>query len=236
LSSTWRRALIKIEASDAQRGAWKAMASQLIYFSDPMCSWCWGFSPVIAEVQARFGAALPIRLVMGGLRPGTTTPMTAEAQAELRGHWRHVTEASGQPFGEHALATPGFVYDTDPAARAVVLVREFAPQKALAFLARLQEAFYVEGVDVTDVQVLADFAEAFGLDRESFAAAMEADEAKQAAWRDYAISQKAGVTGFPTLVMGPRADGAYVPITRGFAPAETVLPAIGGLLEVLGTA
>jgi putative protein-disulfide isomerase len=211
------------------------MASQLIYFADPMCSWCWGFSPVIADIQARFGAALPIRLIMGGLRPGTTTPMTDEARSELRGHWRHVTEASGQPFGEQALATPGFVYDTDPAARAVVLVRKFAPDKALAFLARLQKAFYLEGTDVTDPDVLADFAEAFGLDREPFAAAMETEEAKQETWRDYATSQRAGVTGFPTLVMGPRADGAYVPITRGFSPTETVVSTIGGLLEVLGT-
>jgi putative protein-disulfide isomerase len=212
------------------------MASQLIYFSDPMCSWCWGFSPVIAEIQETFGAALPIRLIMGGLRPGTTTPMTDEARAELRGHWRHVTEASGQPFGERALATSGFVYDTDPPARAVVLVRRFAPEKALAFLARLQEAFYVEGADVTDAEALADFAETFGLDRQTFAAAMETQEAKQETWRDYAIAQQAGVTGFPTLVMGPCADGAYVPITRGFAPTQTVLPAIGGLLEALGSA
>ncbi|HEY2051971.1 MAG TPA: DsbA family protein [Caulobacteraceae bacterium] len=210
--------------------------SQLIYFSDPMCSWCWGFAPVIAEVQERFGFALPIRLVMGGLRPGTTAPMTDEARVELRGHWRHVTEASGQPFGERALGIPGFVYDTDPPARAVVLVRRQAPGKALSFLTALQRAFYVEGVDVTDTTTLADFAEAFGLNRETFVTAMDTEEAKQETWRDYAISQKAGVTGFPTLVMGPRPDGAYVPITRGFAPAETVMSAIGGLLEVLGTA
>jgi putative protein-disulfide isomerase len=221
---------------EERRGAEDAMTSQLIYFSDPMCSWCWGFSPVIAEVQERFGFALPIRLIMGGLRPGTTTPMTDEARTELRGHWRQVTEASGQPFGEQALATSGFVYDTDPAARAVVLVRKSAPDKALAFLAALQRAFYVEGADVTDLGVLADFAVAFGLQRGVFLAAMQTDEAKQETWRDYAISQKAGVTGFPTLVMGPRADGAYVPITRGFAPADTVMSAIGGLLEVLGTA
>ena len=212
------------------------MSSQLIYFSDPMCSWCWGFSPVISEVQERFGFALPIRLIMGGLRPGTTTPMTDEARVELRGHWRQVTEASGQPFGERALAMSGFVYDTDPAARAVVLVRKAAPTKALAFLAALQRAFYVDGADVTDPEVLADFAASFGLDHGNFLEAMRTDEAKQETWRDYAISQKAGVTGFPTLVMGPRPDGAYVPITRGFATAETVLSAIGGLMEVLGTA
>src|SRR5689334_9238109 len=67
----------------------------LIYFSDPMCSWCYGFSPVIEAVRRAYGDALPIRLVMGGLRPGTEKAMTPEAAREIAGHWTHVHEASG---------------------------------------------------------------------------------------------------------------------------------------------
>ena len=48
----------------------------LIYFSDPMCSWCYGFSPVIEEIRRAYGRALPVRLVMGGLRPGNEKAMT----------------------------------------------------------------------------------------------------------------------------------------------------------------
>jgi len=42
-------------------------APHLLYLAGPMCSWCWGFSPTKAAIEARFGAALPIRLVLGGL-------------------------------------------------------------------------------------------------------------------------------------------------------------------------
>ena len=91
----------------------------LIYFADPMCSWCYGFSPVIADIRRAFGRALPIRLVMGGLRPGTEQPMTEAAKTEIKGHWTHVAEASGLPFDGGVLDIPGFRYDTDPAARAV---------------------------------------------------------------------------------------------------------------------
>ena len=38
----------------------------LIYFSDPMCSWCYGFSPVMEEIRREFGPALPIRVVKIG--------------------------------------------------------------------------------------------------------------------------------------------------------------------------
>lgn len=70
----------------------------LIYFADPMCSWCWGFSPVIDSVADEFGSSLPIRLVLGGLRPGTTEPLTQNSKRDIRQHWEHVKEASGQAF------------------------------------------------------------------------------------------------------------------------------------------
>jgi putative protein-disulfide isomerase len=207
---------------------------QIIYFSDPMCSWCWGVSPVIEAVEAAWGERLPIRLIMGGLRPGTREAMSDGARQSLRGHWREVTQASGQPFGERALATPGFIYDTDPAARAVVIVRRKAPGEALRFLHRVQRAFYVDGEDVTDTGVLGVHAAASGLDGDEFAAQMASEAARSETWGDYALSRNAGVSGFPTLILGPRVDGTYVALTRGFAPAETVLANIDTALAQLG--
>ena len=208
----------------------------LIYFADPMCSWCWGFAAVMNAIVKEWGDNLPIRLVVGGLRPGTTEPMTEAAKVELRGHWRHVTEASGQPFGPSGLDTPGFVYDTDPAARAVVLMRRAAPDQALAFLETTQRAFYAGGRDVTDPAVLGSLAADFGQDGVIFGAELRSENLKQETWRDYAISRGAGVSGFPTLIMGPQADGTYVALARGFQPAAAVLPAIAGRMAAQAAA
>ena len=202
----------------------------LVYFSDPMCSWCWGFATVIAAIEDAFGDTLPIRLVMGGLRPGTVEPMAESAKTELRGHWVHVTEASGQPFGPSGLDGPGFVYDTDPAARAVVAMRRRDPSRALAYLEAVQRGFYAGGLDVTQPAVLAALAARFGQDAEAFANDQASDAVKQETWRDYAISRGAGVSGFPTLILGPQADGTCLAVTRGFQPATQVLPALAGLV------
>jgi putative protein-disulfide isomerase len=199
---------------------------QLIYFADPMCSWCWGFAPVIEAVRERWGEALPVRLVLGGLRPGTTEPMTAEAKTTLAGHWTHVTEASGQPFTDGGMAAPDFVYDTDPAARAVVVARRAGMDVALRFLHDAQRAFYAEGRDVTRTETLAALAEGLGLEPVRFAEDLAGEAAKEETWRDYAVSRGAGVTGFPTLIAGPQADGTYLAVTRGFQPAASVLPHI----------
>lgn len=202
----------------------------LIYFSDPMCSWCWGFSPVIDAILGLYGEELPVRLVMGGLRPGTTTPMTTEARSEVRGHWAKVTEASGQAFDRSPVDLDGFVYDTDPAARAVVLARRQGQGAALAYLRSAQRAFYVEGRDVTDADVLADLAAEGGLDRAAFRAALEGEALANETWGDYALAQNAGVRGFPTLVVGPNPDKTFAMVTRGFRPAGEVLALIDSWL------
>ena len=195
----------------------------LIYFADPMCSWCYGFSPVLDDIRRAFGRTLPVRVVMGGLRPGTETQMTEAAKLEIAGHWRHVQDATGLPFDAGGMARDGFVYDTDPAARAVVVVRHEGEELASSYLTRTQRAFYAEGRDVTSGEVLADLAVELGLDRTRFLTEWASEEAKAETWRDYAISQRAGVAGFPTLVAGPNEEGVYGVVTRGFAPPAQVL-------------
>jgi putative protein-disulfide isomerase len=214
-------------------GLFAMTTPHLIYFSDPMCSWCYGFSPVIEDIRHTFGRALPVRVVMGGLRPGTETPMTEEGKLEIADHWTHVHEATGLPFNGAGMSRPGFVYDTDPAARAVVTARHDGEEMAASFLGRAQRAFYAEGRDVTTGEVLADLAEELGLDRVSFLETWAASETKEETWRDYAISQRAGVTGFPTLVAGPNAEGVYGVVTRGFAPGEQVVGILKEWLERL---
>lgn len=209
---------------------------RLIYFSDPMCSWCWGFSPVIDAIVARYGDALPIRLVLGGLRPGTATPMSDVARREVRAHWAKVTQASGQPFVASVVDQAGFVYDTDPSARAVVVARRADASTALTFLRLAHRAFYVEGRDVTKPAVLAELAAQLGLDRDAFLADFESEAARQETWGDYNTSLNAGVTGFPTLIIGPRPDGQYSMLARGFRPAEAVISAIDLWLAATGAA
>lgn len=198
----------------------------LIYFAVPLCSWCYGFSPVIDQIRQAYGNALPVRVVMGGLRPGTDTPMTEDAKASVVGHWNQVHEASGLPFDPAVLQRQGFVYDTDPAARAVVVARREGQDVAARYLAAAQRAFYAENRDVTSGEVLSDLAAEFGLDRAAFLEAWESEPAKQETWRDYATSQNAGVTGLPTLIGGPNDQGVYGVVTRGYASGEQVLAVI----------
>jgi putative protein-disulfide isomerase len=102
-------------------------------------------------------------------------------------------------------------------------MRREGDEAACRYLARLQHAFYAEAQDITSGEVLAELAADFGPDPGAFLEAWDSQEAKDETWADYAVSQRAGVTGFPTLVAGPNAEGAYGVVTRGYAPPEQVL-------------
>ena len=197
-----------------------------IYFADPMCSWCYGFSPVVTTLRRRYRDVLPIRLVMGGLRPGPTEPMPEKARRGLVHHWDEIGAMAGVPFDASWADRDGFVYDTDPAARAVVLARRTSNEAALDLLAAAHRAFYSEGRDVTQTEVLADIAASLGFDRDAFAAELRSEGVKTETWRDYAISQRAGATGFPTVIVGPNADGTYALVTREYQGADAIVPAI----------
>ena len=203
------------------------MSPHLLYIADPMCSWCWGFSPVIDVVRDHFGGELPMRLLMGGLRPGTEEPMNDGMKSEIKGHWEHVHQATGQPFDYAFFERDGFVYDTEPSCRAVVATRRLAPDLAFDFLKRVQEAFYAMNRDVTDLDVLADIAEETGIDRTAFTAEYTAGQTITETWRDFETSRTMGVTGFPTLLVGSD-DGGYEVITAGYRPWESVRELIEG--------
>ena len=203
----------------------------LIYIADPMCSWCWGFAPTIESISQRFGESLPIRLMMGGLRPGTTKPLDEAGRRTIREHWEHVREASGQLFDFRFFEREGFVYDTEPASWAVVVMRRAGLTELLAFLHCLQAAFYAENRDVTDEQVLADIAAQSGFDREAFLQAFRGEEAKQETWHDFASAQRAGITGFPTLIAGVGEEAPYSLVTQGYQPSDRLIPLLARWLE-----
>ena len=197
-------------------------ASTLFYFADPMCSWCWGFSPVMRAIAGIIGDRASVRLVVGGLRAGQTRPLDAKAKAVLRHHWEEVEQTTGQGFSFSFFERKGFVYDTEPACRAMVAMRSFAPASTLAYLDAVHRAFYVGNRDVSDRSVLADIAKGFDLDPATFAALFEASEIIEATLADFRAAASAGISGFPTVIL--RSGEDFSLLTAGYQPLEALQP------------
>ncbi|CAL60780.1 putative protein-disulfide isomerase [Herminiimonas arsenicoxydans] len=211
--------------------------TKLIYIADPMCSWCYGFGPELTTLLNGIPDT-PLEIVLGGLRAYNPDLMDEKLKASLLAHWEKVEEASGLPFSEDALSHPNFIYDTEPACRAVVAARLLAPHKALDVFHAIQHGFYAEGLDTTKGDVLAkisvDVLNKAGIDIElkDFLAAWSSEDTITATNNDFLQTQRWGVTGFPTLVF--ENAGELHLVTSGFIRTEALVARLQALVDQTG--
>lgn len=192
----------------------------LWYFADPMCSWCWGFAPVLEQIKEQYGERIKIALMLGGLRPGTTEPMTPESREEILHHWRNVHQMTGQEFNFENPMPEDFIYDTEPACRAVITVSEIHADHTLPFFKRLQEAFYREQRNVADVAVLTELAGEFSVEPGDFVSRFDSDELRNKTASHFQHTRQAEVRGFPTLVISK--GKAFKMLAHGYRPYEDI--------------
>lgn len=190
--------------------------AELLYFADPMCSWCYGYSSVINTLAKTH----KVEVVMGGLRAGETRSLDAAYRQQIQNHWRHVQQATQLPFEFEKGIPEGFVYNTEPACRAVVTVQQLIPEYTLPMLARVQAAFYAAAKDVTNINVLAAEASELGIAQPMFLLNFESDEVIAATQAQFERAQQYAVAGFPTLLI--KREERWRSLGMGYEPLPLV--------------
>ena len=200
----------------------------LWYLADPMCSWCWGFAPVIDMIREDYSDRLSTELLLGGLRPGTELPMEPSQREEILDHWHAVHRKTGQSFLFEGAMPPGFIYDTEPPSRAIVSGSMINPDSTFPLFKAIQSAFYLDQSDVTKTEVLTSLASAVGIDSDQFVALFESNEMRSQTLAQFNKSRGWGVHGFPTLILQ---DGqGYSQLSNGYATLDELRPKIDALL------
>jgi len=177
------------------------MKKELIFVVDPMCSWCWGFAPVMEELRIKYESEYTFSLILGGLRTKGEMSWDERSKVYLQGHWEQVAGRTGQVFSNTLFDKTSFEYDTYPACKAVITVREvFGMQHAFRYLHTIQEAFYARGEDITNSDVLNDLLDE-RLDSKSFKTFFESDRAELLMAHDFAKARSMGANAFPSVVI-----------------------------------
>lgn len=210
------------------------MTNKFLYIADPMCSWCYGFSQELQKFLAEIPDA-ELDIVLGGLRAYNTQIMDPDQRDMILSHWEKVQQVSGLPFDMTGLSKPGFIYDTEPACRAVVtakILTEDMPTKInFAVFQAIQDAFYVEAKDVTNEKVLAEVAvQALNayensdvFDVASFLETLQSPESKDETRQHFQQIQRWGVRGFPVLLL-VKEDGLHM-LSSGYTSAQDLFNA-----------
>ncbi|GGG05549.1 DsbA family protein [Pontibacter amylolyticus] len=179
----------------------------LLYVTDPMCAWCYGFTHVIRRLRALWHGRLTVEVIAAGLNPYAREPISREQKERLAVSWHRVQERTSLPFNYGLFLQEDFVYDTEPACRALHVVRRLRPALTLEVLRALHSAFYADGLKLADPQVLAHVVRPFGIQENLFYTLFEADEIIDAAEKEFEFVEMLGVTNLPSVYleggMGP---------------------------------
>lgn len=198
---------------------------QLLYIHDPMCSWCWGFRPVLDELLERLPKRIGFSRLLGGLAPDTDQPMPDAMRQNLQATWQRIQQRLPQTrfnFDFWRLNTPRRA--TYPACRAVITARRLQPEAEDAMILAIQQAYYLQARNPSDDATLIELANQIGLDSHAFKAQLGAPETQRELEQEILLTRQLGVRSFPSLVL-TRGDGHWS-VAVDYTSADAMLEAL----------
>jgi predicted DsbA family dithiol-disulfide isomerase len=172
---------------------------KIVYFTDPICSACWGIEPQLRRMKMEYGKYIDIEYCMGGLLPswegfnggGISKP------SDVYHHWEEVSHHYEMPMvGDVWVKDP--LPSSYPPSIAFKAAQMQDADKAILFLRRLREMVFVEAKNITRPELIAEAATWAGLDAKK----LEEDSKGKAIGlfeQDLLKARQMGVRGFPTV-------------------------------------
>jgi predicted DsbA family dithiol-disulfide isomerase len=209
---------------------------EIMAFTDPVCTWCWGSEPVLRALEASYGDALRIRPVMGGLvRDIREFYDSANAiggdpdvsNAQIVRHWLDASARHGMPVradGFRLFSTD--VVSTYPQNIAVKAAELTDAARGGRFLRRIREASAAEARETGRRDVLIELADEVGLDVAAFILHLDDGSAERAFREDLDTTRRYQVHGFPTFLL--RYDGQEL-MLRGYKDLRAMQAVIASM-------
>lgn len=171
---------------------------KVIYFTDPICSSCWGIEPQLRKLKLEYGNSIEIEYRMGGLLPEWTYNKGGISKpSDVAHHWDEVSNYYDMPIdGDIWLEDP--LHSSYPPSIAFKAAQIQDELKAIQFLRRIREMVFLEKKNITKWEYLSKAADEVDLDGEKLKRDYESNAIKLF-HQDLALAQKIGIRGFPTL-------------------------------------
>lgn len=186
--------------SDSIRGTIQSKEKpvKVIYFTDPICSSCWGIEPQLRKLKLEYGDAIEIEYRMGGLLPdwnynsgGISKP------SDVAHHWDEVSVYYDMPIdGDVWLEDP--LASSYPPSIAFKAAQLQDKEKAVSFLREIREMVFLQKKNITKWEHIAAAARKAGLEVTQLKNDYE-NKAIALFQEDLQVARQYGVRGFPTM-------------------------------------
>lgn len=207
---------------------------EIIYYTDPYCTWCWGSEPVLRHLVETFGAQIKFTYIMGGLvediadfHDPTNDISTFDQVAP---HWLEASSRHGMPVDITVFDRyKDDLRSTYPANIAYKAAELQSQQLAERYLRRLREGAAALGLPIHRRATQVELAVEIGLDGAQFAEDIESGRAEAAFRSDLQEARSHGITGFPTFVIRNQ-KGEQVTMNgyQSFAEFARVIDTVSG--------
>lgn len=172
---------------------------KIIYFTDPICSSCWGIEPQLKRLKLEYGEQLDITYRMGGLLPDWSYNSGGISKpSDVAHHWDEVSAYYDMPIdGDVWLEDP--LDSSYPPSITFKAAQLQSSKKALLFLRAIREMVFLKKVNISKQEHLLTAAKSVGLDEKQ----LQKDILGKALLlfqEDLELARKYGVRGFPTLI------------------------------------
>lgn len=186
----------------------------ITYFTDPICSSCWGIEPQLRRLKLEYGSMVQVNYHMGGLLPDWSYNSGGISKpSDVAHHWDEVSAYYRMPIdGDVWLEDP--LPSSYPPSIAFKAAQLQHPEKAVRFLRIMREQVFLQKKNITKWENLRVAAVAANLNPEQLKADME-QKGKTNFEDDLALARKLGVRGFPTLIIS---NGQAQEVIYGFRP------------------
>ncbi|AWO02295.1 dithiol-disulfide isomerase [Chitinophaga alhagiae] len=184
-----------LTASDLQS---KEQPVKVIYFTDPICSSCWGIEPQLRKLKLEYGNSIAIEYRMGGLLPDWSYNSGGISKpSDVAHHWDEVSAYYDMPIdGDVWLEDPlNSSYPPSIAFKAAQLEDQ---EKAVLFLREMREMVFLHKKNIAKWEHIAVAASNAGLDVNRLKADFEG-KAVALFEEDLQVGREYGVRGFPTM-------------------------------------
>lgn len=171
---------------------------KLIYYTDPICSSCWGIEPQLRKLKLEYGNAIEIDYRMGGLLPDWNYNSGGIGKpSDVATHWDEVSVHYDMPIdGDVWLEDP--LDSSYPPSIAFKAAQMQDKQKAILFLREIREMVFLQKKNIEKWEHLEVAAKKVGLNVNQFKIDFEG-RAKELFEEDLKLGKEFGVRGFPTI-------------------------------------
>ncbi|SKB68352.1 Predicted dithiol-disulfide isomerase, DsbA family [Salegentibacter holothuriorum] len=171
---------------------------RIIYFTDPICSSCWGIEAQLRKLKLEYGDYVDVVYKMGGLLPdwkynsgGISKP------SDVAEHWDEVSTYYDMPIdGDLWLEDP--LHSSYPPSIAFKAAQLQDNHKAILFMRAIREMVFLHKKNITQWEHLVTAAKNVGLDVNLLKTHYE-EKAKILFEEDLQLAKEYGVRGFPTM-------------------------------------